>query len=98
MLGGNLGSLLYRDVSVMGRTATNVKNIAKTGTTATDVRPIYYSKMNIYSINSEKGMYLIINSVSVSCFGVRISVMFHFMFVHYTFGLVWVAEWPPLGK
>ena len=33
--------------------------------------------------------------VSVSCFGVRFSVMFHFMFVHYTFGSVWVAEWPP---
>ena len=25
------------------------------------------------------------SSVSVSCFGVRFSVMFHFMFVHYTF-------------
>ena len=24
--------------------------------------------------------------------------MFHFMFVHYTFNLVWVAEWPPFGK
>ena len=32
--------------------------------------------------------------VSVSCFGVRVSVMFHFMFVHYTFSSVWVAEWP----
>ena len=36
--------------------------------------------------------------VSVSCFGVKVSVMFHFMFVHYTFSLVWVAEWPPFGK
>ena len=36
--------------------------------------------------------------VSVSCFGVRVSVMFNFMFVHYTFGSVWVAEWPPFGK
>ena len=36
--------------------------------------------------------------VSVGCFGVRVSVMFHFMFVHYTFGSVWVAEWPPFGK
>ena len=36
--------------------------------------------------------------VSVSCFGVRVSVMFHFMFVHYTFSSAWVAEWPPLGK
>ena len=26
--------------------------------------------------------------VSVSCFGVRFSVMFHFMFVHYTFSSV----------
>ena len=36
--------------------------------------------------------------VSVSCFGVRVSVMFHFVFVHYTFSSVWVAEWPPFGK
>ena len=36
--------------------------------------------------------------VSVSYFGVRFSVMFHFMFVHYTFSSVWVAEWPPFGK
>ena len=36
--------------------------------------------------------------VSISCFGVRVSVMFHFMFVHYTFSSVWVAEWPPFGK
>ena len=36
--------------------------------------------------------------VSVSCFVVRVSVMFHFMFVHYTFSSVWVAEWPPFGK
>ena len=32
--------------------------------------------------------------VSVSCFGVRFSVMFHFMFVHYTFSSFWVAELP----
>ena len=24
--------------------------------------------------------------------------MFHFLFVHYTFSSVWVAEWPPFGK
>ena len=36
--------------------------------------------------------------VSVSCFGVRFSVMFFFMFVHYTFSSVWVAEWPPFRK
>ena len=30
--------------------------------------------------------------VSLSCFGVRVSVMFHFMFVYYTFSSVWVAE------
>ena len=36
--------------------------------------------------------------VSVSCFGVRVSVMFHFMFVHYTFSSICVAEWPPFGK
>ena len=36
--------------------------------------------------------------VSVSCFGVRVFVMFNFMFVYYTFSSVWVAEWPPFGK
>ena len=36
--------------------------------------------------------------VSVACFGDRVSVMFHLMFVHYTFISVLVAEWPPFGK
>ena len=36
--------------------------------------------------------------VSVTCIGVRFSVMFHFIFAHYTFSSVWVAEWPPFGK
>ena len=36
--------------------------------------------------------------VSVRCFGVRVSVMFHFLFVHYAFSSVRVAEWPPFGK
>ena len=36
--------------------------------------------------------------VSVSCFGVSVSVKFHFMFVHYTFSSVWVAEWPHFLK
>ena len=35
---------------------------------------------------------------SVACFGVRVSVMFHLMFVQYNFSSVWVAEWPPFGK
>ena len=35
---------------------------------------------------------------SVACFGVRVSVMFHLMFVHYTSSSVGVAEWPPFGK
>ena len=25
-------------------------------------------------------------------------MMFHLMFVYYTFSSVWVAEWPPFGK
>ena len=36
--------------------------------------------------------------VSVSCFGVRFSVMFNFMFVHYTFSSFCVVQWPPFGK
>ena len=37
-------------------------------------------------------------SFSVACFSVRVSVMFHLMFVHYTFSSVWVTESPPFGK
>ena len=36
--------------------------------------------------------------VSVACFGVRVSVMFHLMLVHDPFSSVWVADWPPFGK
>ena len=36
--------------------------------------------------------------VSVACFGVTVTVMFHLMSVHYTFSSVSVAEWPPFGK
>ena len=36
--------------------------------------------------------------VSVTCIGVRFSVIFHFMFAHYTFSSVWVAEWPPFWE
>ena len=36
--------------------------------------------------------------VSVSCFGVRASVMFHFMFVHYTFSSVCLLSGKPFGK
>ena len=36
--------------------------------------------------------------VSVACFGVRVSVMFHLVFVQFTHSSVWVAEWPPFGK
>ena len=35
--------------------------------------------------------------VYIICFDVRVSVMLHFMFVHYTFSSVLVAEWPPFG-
>ena len=35
---------------------------------------------------------------SVACFGCRVSVMFHLIFVHYTFSSIWVAKWPPFGK
>ena len=53
------------------------------------------SKKTIAAVQSEYKEYKV---VSVSCFGVIVSVMFHFMFVHYTFSSVWVAEWPPFGK
>ena len=36
--------------------------------------------------------------VSVACFGVSVSVIIRLMFVHYTFSLVWVTEWPPFGE
>ena len=36
--------------------------------------------------------------LSVACFGVRGMVMFHLMFVQYTFSSFLVAEWLPFGK
>ena len=36
--------------------------------------------------------------VSVAYFGVRVLVMFHLKFLHYTISSVWVAELPPFGK
>ena len=36
--------------------------------------------------------------LSVACFGVRVSVTFHLIFVTYTFSSVWVADWPPFWK
>ena len=36
--------------------------------------------------------------VSVSCFGVRVSVMFHFMFVHYTFSMFGLLSGHLLGN
>ena len=50
------------------------------------------------NLRSEEEEVRQVSVVSVSCFGVRFSVMFHFMFVHYTFSSVWDAEWPPFGK
>ena len=35
---------------------------------------------------------------SVACFGFRVLVMFHLMFVHYTFSSVLVTDWPAFGK
>ena len=51
--------------------------------------------LGIFNFDSEDR---VLDVVSVSRFGVRFSVMFHFMFVHYTFSSVWFAEWPPFGK
>ena len=35
---------------------------------------------------------------SVACFGVRVSVMFHLIFVHYTFSSFFVADGHLLGN
>ena len=43
-------------------------------------------------------LFVIFSFKPMRSFGARVSVMFHFMFVHYTFSSVWVAEWPPFGK
>ena len=48
--------------------------------------------------NLKKNRPLSSGVVYVSCLGVRVSVMFHFMSVHYSFSSVWVAELPPFGK
>ena len=47
---------------------------------------------------TDRSKAVVLTWLSVACFGVRVSVMFHLMFVHYTFSSGLVAEWPPFGK
>ena len=44
---------------------------------------------------TDRSKAVVLTWLSVACFGVRVSVMFHHMFVHYTFSSGLVAEWPP---
>ena len=41
---------------------------------------------------TDRSKAVVLTWLSVACFGVRVSVMFHLMFVHYTFSSVLVAE------
>ena len=59
---------------------------------------IVFIKIHEYS---NKIIFISDHKVIVKCLTITLipsSVMFHFMFVHYTFSSVWVAEWPPFGK
>ena len=47
---------------------------------------------------TDRSKAVVLKWFSLACFGVRVSVMFHLMFVHYTFSSVLVAEWRPFGK
>ena len=47
---------------------------------------------------TDRSKAVVLTWFSVACFGVRVSVMFHLMFAHYTFSSVLVAEWLPFGK
>ena len=47
---------------------------------------------------TDRSKAVVLTWLSVACLGVRVSVMFHLMFVHYTFSSGFVAEWPPFGK
>ena len=41
---------------------------------------------------TDRSKAVVLTWLSVACFGVRVSVMFHLMFVHYTFSSGLVAE------
>ena len=56
---------------------------------------LYFINTPQNNLRTCKYVFPLFNTVS---FGVRVSVIFHFMFVHYTFSSVWAAEWPPFGK
>ena len=57
---------------------------------AVNVRDVYISKMEYLHIALVKYGQLADN--------VRVSVMYHLMFVNIIFRSVWVAKWPPFGK
>ena len=60
---------------------------------------LYESNVNVSAAHPAIEITLTqITEVIKGCCHLEHSVMFHFMFVHYTFSSVWVAEWPPFVK
>ena len=47
---------------------------------------------------TDRSKAVVLMCFSVGCFGVIVSVTFHFMFIDILFSSVGVAEWPPFGK
>ena len=58
---------------------------------------VQYEGSNVGGL-TDRSKAVVLMWFSVACFGVRVSVMFHLMFVHYTLSSVRIAEWHLLGN
>ena len=56
------------------------------------------SHLGLHCLPMSQNKTLVLLWRSVACFGVRVTVTFHFMFIHSMISLVWMAEWSPFEK
>ena len=75
----------------------NQLDVCTTSATEGEVARIKLFKLSKEFV-TDRSKAVVLTWFSVACVGVRVSVMFHRIFVHYTFSSVLVAEWPPFGK
>ena len=76
----------------------NQLNICTTSVTEGEVARTDKTSLSPQEFVTDRSRAVVLTWFSVACFGVRVSVIFHLMFVHFTFTSVLVAEWPPFGK
>ena len=85
-------STIRREISNANRTATYTHG-RKLMVSCIPVKPVLASKSSLSPtviFVTDRSNAMVLMWFSVACFGVRVSVMFHLMFVHYTLVRFWL--------